>query len=131
MIAAANLGSILIPLPLLGVCKSLSFFIISFKILFSRAIDSNSRWCFSSSFACLLLNTTEAAVPAADVKALIPAITSGINANRGKAFPSIVTFLLKVEPSSLSRTYFGSNFTCSRLKNLVLNLLHIEHIALI
>ena len=38
----------LIPLPL--ICQSLWFFITSFEILFPRAIYSNSRWCFSSSF---------------------------------------------------------------------------------
>ena len=98
-----------------------SILIPSFEIPFPRAIDSNSRWCFSSPFACLFAKTTDAVVPATELKAEIPAITSGINANRGKAFPSIVTLLLKVEPSLLSRISFGRSVICSLFKNLVLN----------
>ena len=82
--------------------KTLCSFILipSFEIPFPRAIDSNSLWCFSSLFACLLAKTTEAVVPAGDAQAEIPVITNGINANKGIAAPSIVTLLLKFEPSS-------------------------------
>ena len=108
-----------------------SIFIPSFEILFPRAIDSNSRWWFSSSFACLFAKTTEAVVPATELKAEIPAITSGINANKGIAVPSIVILLLKFEPSSDSRISFNRSVICYLFKNLVLNLWQIEHIALI
>ena len=79
-------------IPVLLICKLSSCFITSFVILFPRAIDSNSRWCFSSSFVRLLAQTTEAVVPAADTNAEIPLITKGINANRGNAFHLLLNY---------------------------------------
>ena len=131
IIAATNLGSIVIPLPLVGVCKSISFFIISFEIPFPRAIDSNSRCCFSSSFACLFAKPTEAVVPAADTNAEIPLITNGTSASNGIALPSLIITSLKVELSDELKCLSGNSVICSLFKNLDFNFLQIEHRTLL
>ena len=63
-------------------------------------------------FVCLFAKTTEAVVPATEVKADMPAITKGIKANRGKAFPSLIIVSLKVELSGEFVISSGRRLIC-------------------
>ena len=88
--------------------------ITSFEIPFPwDAICSICLLCRSVSFACLLAKTTEAVVPATEVKADMPAITKEIKANRDKAFPSLIITSLKVEFSDEVLISSGKRLICS------------------
>ena len=52
--------------------------------------------CRCCSTACLLFNSTDAALPVADVKALILANIAGTSANRGNAEPFLWIVWAKV-----------------------------------
>ena len=77
IIEETNKGLILLPL----ICKWLLFLITSVSIFFPWAICSSALFCLCCSFACLLLITTEAAVPAANNRAEMPAITKETSAS--------------------------------------------------
>ena len=109
------------------VCKLLSCFrVLTVSLCPEPAIFSNSR-CLSSSAEFLALIIALAVAPPADANAKIPAAIAPIKGINGIIPPLRSIVFVKVEPSSDSRISFGSNFTCSRFKNLVLNLLHIKH----
>ena len=113
-------------------CKLLSFFrILTESLCLEPVIFSTSRCCLSSLAEFLALILALAVASRADANAEIPAAIEPIKGINGIIPPLRSIVFVKIELSSNSRIYFGNNFTCSRFKNLVLNLLHIEHIAFI